>query len=90
MKLKPKAEMKRLAIFNLVIAGVLVVGDIFFISVYVKMRRLNWDQLFRTESIHHNLMNLFAEFFFVLFPVLAVLLIRSAWLIFKHLDKISD
>jgi hypothetical protein len=90
MKLKPKAEMKRLAIFNLVMAGILIVGDILFIYEYMKMRRLHWAQLFRTEAIHDNLMNVSAEFVFILFPVFAFLLIRNAWIIFKHLGKISD
>jgi hypothetical protein len=88
--MKPRAEMKRLAVFNLVWAGITVASDITFILLYIKMSRLQWSQLFRTEPIHHSLMTAFGSFTFGLFPVFAAFLIRNAWVIFKNLDKIPD
>jgi len=90
MKLKPKAEMKRLAIFNLVMAGILVVADIFYISLYVKMSHLNWSQMFRSKPIHDDMMVALASFIFAVFPVVAFILIRNSRVILKNIGKISD
>jgi hypothetical protein len=90
MKLKPKAEMKRLAIFNLVIAVILIAGDMFYVPMYVKMSRLNWSQLFRTKPIHDDMMLVLASFIFAIFPTVALFLIRNSRIIFKNLGKILD
>jgi hypothetical protein len=90
MKLKPRVEMKRLAVYNLVIAGILLVGEPIIISPYMKLRHLHWDQLFRTEAISHGIMAALGAFIFALIPLTAFLLIRNAWIIFKNLRKISD
>jgi len=90
MKSSPQKDMKSLAAFNLFLGSVGLVGDILLIVEFLRLNSLHWDQLSRTESIHHAIMVVLGIFTFCLMPCASFICIRNAWIIRKHIDRFSD
>jgi len=89
MKIKPRAEMKRLGIFLAFCTFVCLAGFLLMLRAFFRFRDISWERIFRTESIYHSFMIAFGAFVFLLI-IMAVICGVSSWFVFKHLDKISD
>ncbi len=82
--------MKFFAILLLFIAIAAVLTDVSCIWNYVKISSVRWDHIFRTERQHHYFMMTLGAMVFAIIPSMAAICSLGAWIIFKHLDHISD
>ncbi len=82
--------MKRFAIFLVFMAIVAAVIDVSCISSYLHINSVSWDHVFRTEPQHHYFMMALGAMVFAIIPSMAAICSLGAWMIFKHLDDISD
>jgi hypothetical protein len=90
MKQKPRTELKRVGILLAIMAGLFAAADLWYIPMFFRMDDMSWERMFRTESVHHYIMMAFGAWIFGVLPVMVATCSLGAWIIFKHLDKISD
>ena len=90
MKLKPRVELRWLAIVLAIVAVVAFAIAVYCIPSYLRFRDISWDRVFRTEALYHAFAFAFGSIIFGVFPGVALLSGLSSWLIFKHLDKVLD
>jgi uncharacterized membrane protein len=89
MKLKPRNEMRLVAIVMVAMAVFLLAFFVWFIAIYQKFKGISWERLFRTEVQHHYFMEFLGALMLVI-PCLAMVFGCGSWIIFKHLNRISD
>jgi hypothetical protein len=90
MKTKAKIEMKRLAITMAAVAVLFILSFICLLPLYLKFQSMHWEQIFRSEAVYKDFMVAFGGYVFGVAPGMILVCGRSAWVLFKHLDKISD
>jgi hypothetical protein len=90
MKQKPRTELKIVGILLAFLAVVLAVSELVYIPVFFRLNGMSGKQMFRTEPGHHEIMMALGAWIFGLQLAMIYTCIYSAWIIFKHLDKVSD
>jgi hypothetical protein len=90
MKQTPRIKMKRLAIGLVILAIAAAATDIYSILCFLKVSSISWERIFRTEPLHHYYMMALGTVVFGIIPITSGICGWSAWMIFKHLDDISD
>jgi hypothetical protein len=84
MQLKPRTELKVLAI-ALLLLGILLLGTLFVtVPAYGNFRSMPWHQMFRTERLHVAFLRGYKVVFFGVLPALGIVNTAGGWLILKQ------
>jgi hypothetical protein len=85
MNLKPRTELKVLAL-ALLLLGVLLLGTLFVTApAYNKFSTMPWHQMFRTERLHLAFLKGYRVVFFGVLPALGIVNTAGGWLILRHM-----